>query len=91
MTATRSTSFEVLLKLKKADDIEFSFLRSDHKLNPYYLFLRERGGRSDEPVEMEGGKFKNNDKSKGLILEKPFSLSDHERICLPDGMITVST
>jgi hypothetical protein len=47
MTAKRSVSapqFEVLLKVKQADNSDFRFLHAGHALHPYYAWLKQRGG-----------------------------------------------
>mmetsp|Transcript_16711 Transcript_16711/g.23227 ORF Transcript_16711/g.23227 Transcript_16711/m.23227 type:complete len:169 (-) Transcript_16711:1337-1843(-) len=51
MTSVKTSAapqFEVLLKLKQAENTEFGFLKPEHALNPYYLFLKERGGEVDK-------------------------------------------
>lgn len=79
MTAIRSTStpqFEVLLKLKQADSPVFLFLRSEHRLNPYYLLLRERRGNIDDPIAEGGQKFENKGDPKGVSLQSSCSSED---------------
>mmetsp|Transcript_14914 Transcript_14914/g.21097 ORF Transcript_14914/g.21097 Transcript_14914/m.21097 type:complete len:191 (+) Transcript_14914:754-1326(+) len=60
MTSVRTSAvpqFEVLLKLKQSDNKEFEFLKAEHKYNPYYLFLKDRGGEIDKPVMLNKQKY----------------------------------
>ena len=42
--AANQTQFEVLLKLKQADNRDFAFLSPGNDLHPYYSWLKGRGG-----------------------------------------------
>eukprot|EP00978_Attheya_sp_CCMP212_P031810 scaffold121703_cov52-Attheya_sp.AAC.1 len=86
MTAKRSVSapqFEVLLKVKQADNSDFRFLHAGHALHPYYTWLKQRGGTIvpvTEIVHTSSDSQNNDDATNGAMtgLLGVYSSSDEE-------------
>jgi len=88
MTAKRSVSapqFEVLLKVKQADNSDFRFLHAGHALHPYYAWLKQRGGTIVPVTEIvhtsrPSDSQTNNDDTNGAmtVLLGVYSSSDEE-------------
>lgn len=68
MTAVRAASapqFEVLLRLKQAENINFAFLEPGHELHPYYLLLKERSVKISDPLQQENESASSSNDEKG--------------------------
>lgn len=71
MTAKKSREapqFEVLLKLKQADNPEFSFVRMDSDLYPFYRWKRDGKNKNESSTQSVVKKYEaNNGNSMGLL------------------------
>mmetsp|Transcript_16664 Transcript_16664/g.30149 ORF Transcript_16664/g.30149 Transcript_16664/m.30149 type:complete len:273 (-) Transcript_16664:43-861(-) len=87
MTAARCVSapqFEVMLKVKQADNPEFAFLRTDNECHDYFIWLKQQEDRTRKEKETVA-------KSGGMDLLDMYSSSSDDEQDLPSDQKTAQS
>lgn len=87
MTASKCVSlpqFEVMLKVKQADNPEFAFLRTDNNCHGYFIWLKQQEERTRKEKETVA-------KSGGMDLLDMYSSSSDEEQDLPSDQKTTQS